>query len=151
MGTKFSLESMEICARCSLYLRVARHSMRVSKLLKNAFYLALSYLFISCEGFKFISVENQSKSNITVMTKVEHPKIYRSMVDTFISLPPDSTLLIPTYFGPLYIFNEKIKQEEIKFSYLKIISETDTIAANNKTELFKLLKRKRNVGKIIVK
>ena len=133
--------------------------MRVSKLLQNTFYIAISCFIISCEGFKFISIENKSKANITVITNPgisspepgEYPKTYESRVDTILTLPPDSTMLIPTYFGPLNIFNEKIKQEELRFAYLKIISGTDTLVVNNKEELFKLLKRRRNLGKIIVR
>jgi hypothetical protein len=133
--------------------------MSVFKLLQTAVCLAVSCFIFSCEGLKFISVENKSKTNITITTHpeittpelTEYPKTYRNRVDTIITLPPDSSLLIPVYFGPLYIFNEKIKQEEIKFDYLKIISETDTILANNKTELFKLLKRKGNIGRITVR
>jgi hypothetical protein len=66
-------------------------------------------------------------------------------------LPPDSTLLIPTYFGPLYIFNEKIKEEELKLNYIKITSVTDTIVASNKAELFNMLKKKRNIGELTIK
>lgn len=132
--------------------------MKPYKFPKTIVLTGLSFLVLGCEGFKFISVENHSKSDITIVTHpgietpelVEYPNIYRSRFDTVLILPPDSNLLLPTYFGPLYIFNEKIKPEEIKFDYFKIISKSDTIAAKNKAEVFKLLKRKGNIGKIKV-
>lgn len=72
-------------------------------------------------------------------------------MDAVVTLPPNSTLLIPGYFGPLYIFNEKIRQEEIGFDYLNIVSGSATILAENKAAIFKLLKRKRNIGRITVR
>lgn len=129
------------------------------KILQSIVYLGLALIIYGCEGFKFLAIENKSKGNITVTTQpgVEtpelagDPKTYRSRIDTVLVLPPDSTLLIPTYFGPLYIFNEKVKQEELKFNYVKITSTSDTIVANNKAELFKMLNRKGNVGKLTIK
>lgn len=142
-----------------LTLCVVRHLMTVSKTLQSIVYLCLAFIMYGCEGFKFIAIENKSKGNITVTTQpgietpelTGDPKTYRSRFDTVLVLPPDSTLLIPTYFGPLYIFNQKVKQEELKFNYVKIISTSDTIVANNKVELFKMLNRKGNVGKLTIK
>ena len=133
--------------------------MKVAILLRSSFYVIICFLLFSCEGFKYISIENKSKANITItaypgvstLELVKHHKTYKSKTDTLLLLPPDSTLLFPTYFGGLYFYNEKIKQEEIKLNYLKIVSGTDTIVANSKSEIFHLLKRDRNIGKIIVR
>jgi hypothetical protein len=133
--------------------------MPVFKVLQSIVYSSLALIMLSCEGFKFIAVENKSKGDVTVSMQpgVETPEIfgnlktYSSRIDTLLILPPDSTLLIPTYFGPLYIFNERIKEKELKFNYVKITSATDTIVANNKAELFRMLKKKRNIGKLTIK
>jgi hypothetical protein len=129
-----------------------------SKTLNKGVWLCMSLLLFSCEGFKFIAVDNKTKDNITIIIRpgvetpelVEQPKTYQSRVDTVLTIPPDSILFIPNYFGPLFIFNEKIREKEIKYHYLKIVSKTDTIIAHNKAEIFKLLDRKRNVGRITV-
>lgn len=114
---------------------------------------------MSCEGFKFITVENKSKDNITIVIQpgietpelVEPSKTYRSRIDTVLTIPPDSTLRIPVYFGPVNWFDKKVKEEDIKFHFFEVISKDDTITAHNKTELFQQLKRKGNIGSITIK
>lgn len=102
-------------------------------------------------------IENKSRQSISVSSDPAIQRFERNgntntftdFTTTKFLLPPDSSLQIITYFGPCNI-GCKIKEEDLKYNYLKIVSGKDSIVANNRSELYKLLRTKRNIGYITI-
>lgn len=136
-----------------------RNNMNAMKHIQLTACLMAAFCLSGCEGFKFITVENKSKDSITIVAHpgietpelVEYPNTYQGRTDTIVTLPPDSTLRIPVYFGPVNVFDKKVKEENIKFDFFKVLSKKDTLVANNKKELYNHLKRRGNVGRITIR
>jgi hypothetical protein len=122
---------------------VEKNSIRpISVLLTVAFFLS------GCEGFKILTLHNKTGKEITVETRPEIPRFkHTSLVDTVQTLfeaktyrlLPDSSLSLLTTFTGL-LFNAKIREQDLPIDFLKIETPTDTIIANNRHEIIKLIK-----------
>lgn len=110
--------------------------------------VAISFVTTSCEGFKILTLYNKTGKEITIETKPEIPEfIHTSVVDTVqilspsktYHLLPDSSLSLLMSFTGL-LFNVKIKERDLPIAYLRIETPTDTIIANSRSEIIKLIK-----------
>lgn len=127
--------------------------------------LILSLIILtSCEGFKVLSIVNQSEDEVRVIVKpslgeysrtaIANYPAYQVLDSSAVVLAPDSAMCVLSIFT-FTMFNVKIKEEDLRLDYLRIESPKDTIIANSKAEIIGLIYGKaepgyRSVGRNIV-
>ena len=113
--------------------------------------LTLGVSLTSCEGYKTMTVTNESKTEARVIVK---PALNNFEVREYISnageirtdssifvLQPDSSVTLVTRFTSL-AFGTKIYKNELRFGYLRIERAKDTLVLTSKGEIVNLLYEK---------
>jgi hypothetical protein len=105
-------------------------------------------LMTSCEGFKVLSLYNASRTEAIITTRPSLSKVNGYRISDFpnssasdsskITLKADSVLLLSSIFTGL-LFNNNLKERDLRITYLKIETPQRTIEAKNKTEIINLL------------
>ena len=110
--------------------------------------MSITISLVGCEGFKILTLHNKTGKEISIETRPEIPRFkHTSLTDTtqklssnkIYRLLPDSSISLLTSFGGL-LFNAKIREQDLPIDYLRIESSSDTIVANSRSEIIKLIK-----------
>ncbi len=114
-------------------------------------FFGLSLLFVSCGGFKVLTLHNFSNTSVDLTVKPGIETMKRHEVSNFpnttslnadsvfLELPKDSSIVLTSIFTS-FLGGAKIKEQDIRITYLKIKTEDTTIIANSKGEIIDLLK-----------
>lgn len=103
---------------------------------------------LSCEGFKVLTLHNKTGEEIAIETRPEIPRFkLTSLSDTSQNLSasqtyrllPDSSISLLTSFGWL-LFNTRIIEQNLPIDYLRIETSSNTILADGRSEIIKLIK-----------
>ena len=108
------------------------------------------FLLMSCEGYKWLEIQNVSNSDAKITVKPKSIIEYSNQPSDsaiFILQPQSSKVLFNT-FGGITIFNKKIKKSELTVDYLKIETKNETVIAKSKKEILKLMYSNNQQGNI---
>ncbi len=122
---------------------------RMKRQTKIFIIISLFTLFTSCEGFKVLTLHNSSPTDANIVVKPgmlpsnsrnvsNHPLNLNLDSSNFV-LKPDSSLILLSIFTGM-MFNTKIQEQDLRISYMRIKTKTDTIVADSKSAILKLLK-----------
>ena len=104
--------------------------------------LTLTSLF-SCEGFKVLRLHNYSDNTATVTIKPGYSKMKKYQISNYpnksnkisdsitVELPRDSSIVLSSIFTS-FLGGVKLKERDIRVSYLKIETEKTLVVANSK-------------------
>lgn len=109
------------------------------------------FLLMSCEGYKWLEIQNVSNSDAKITVKPKSIIEYSNQPSDsaiFILQPQSSKVLFKTFVGGITIFNEKIRKSELTVDYLKIETENETVIAKSKKEILKLMYSNNQQGNI---
>ena len=108
----------------------------------------LTLLLTSCEGFKVLALHNVSDASINITVKpsignfdardISNYPNYQYLDSTTVILKPDSSMILLSIFTGL-MFNVNISEDDLRTDYLRIETKTDTIVADSKKEIIKLM------------
>lgn len=114
-------------------------------------FLGVSFLFLSCEGFKVLTLHNFSNANVDVTVKPGISTMEKNEISNYpndlskngdsltIELPKDSSIILTSIFTS-FLGGAKLKEHDIRINYLKIRTPDTTIIADSKLEIIDLLK-----------
>lgn len=111
----------------------------------------LSMLFLSCEGFKVLTLHNFSDVSVDITLKPGLNTMERYEISNYpnamsisgdsitMELPKDSSIVLTSIFTS-FLGGVKLKEYDIRINYLKIRTTDTTIVAYSKQEILSLLK-----------
>lgn len=98
--------------------------------------LALVFLFSGCwEGMKELTIYNRTGQEITIQTSV-------ASVNNEYKIPADSSFNILRGFGGVLPFG-RLREDDLPIDYLKITTPKDTILAQDRSEIIRLIRKNR--------
>lgn len=110
----------------------------------------------SCEGFKVLTIHNTSGYDATVTVRPGIKYSDENQINNYpnnltsdssvVVLQPDSSMIVLSIFTGM-MFNVKIKERALRTDYLKIETPTDTVIADSREKIIKLIYAK-SKGKI---
>lgn len=102
--------------------------------------LIFTVTLTACEGFKIISIRNDSNGDarLIIRSDAENNISKKVQDNSVINLPQDSSVVLSSNFGPI-LFRGKIKPKDLQIKYLRIETKSDTIYAFGKEEILDLI------------
>ena len=116
--------------------------------MRRLYFILVSILLTSCEGFKVLTLTNVSGDNAAVTIKPKIEAFHKTNIHNYpteqigdslvMSLPTDSSFVLLSTFTTM-MFGSKIKPHDLRIDYLKIETKEGTITADSKQEIIDLI------------